>query len=123
MQIIRFIKVLNLGTYGKASKTKGYLGAFLTGMLGGAFSSPCTTPVLLSTIVLASTSESILYSFLIFLMYSLGYNILILIAGVSVGYINKIINSKNYIRVEKIFKILTGVFIFIIGFYMVYQGF
>lgn len=74
-------------------------------------------------ILLASTSESILYSFLIFLMYSLRYNILILIAGVFAGYINKIINSKNYIKLEKIFKILTGVFIFMIGFYMIYRGF
>lgn len=48
---------------------------------------------------------------------------MILIAGVFAGYINKIINSKNYIKLEKIFKILTGVFIFIIGFYMIYRGF
>lgn len=53
MQIIGFIKVLNLGNYSKASKTKECLGAFLTGMLGGAFSSPCKTPVFLSIIVLA----------------------------------------------------------------------
>ncbi len=111
-------------SYAMNKNTKrGFLGAFLTGVLGGFFSSPCATPVLVVLLALVAKKGSFLWGILLLLLYSLGHSFLVLIAGTSVGFVQKVLSSDKYGRASKILKVLTGLMIMGIGFYMFYLGF
>ncbi len=106
----------------KATK-KGFIGAFIAGILGGIFSSPCATPVLIVLLGLVAGSGNILWGILLLLLYSAGHSVLVLIAGTSVGFVKKITASGKYGTFSKILKIGMGLAILVIGFYMFYLGF
>ena len=44
------------------NRKKGYLGAFIAGILGGIFSSPCSTPVLIALLAIVAGKGSIIWS-------------------------------------------------------------
>lgn len=56
--------------YGNVAKKKGVIGAFLMGMLGAVFASPCSTPVLIAIMAVVSTGQSIVMGILMLLLYS-----------------------------------------------------
>lgn len=119
-------EVLNIipSTYlaGK-SKRRGYIGALITGMLGGLFSSPCATPVLIALLAIAAGSGNLLWGALLMLVYGVGHGALAVLAGSSIGAVNKLMQSERYGAFSRILKILTGVLILIIGLYLFYLGF
>ncbi len=100
------------------NKKKGYLGAFIAGILGGVFSSPCSTPVLIALLAIVASSANIAYSILLLLLYSIGHGILAVICGTSIGFIQKLSQSEKYGKVSKVLKIVMGTLIALIGFYM-----
>ncbi len=102
---------------------KGFLGAFIAGILGGIFSSPCSTPVLIALLAIVAGKGNIIWGILLLLLYSFGHGILAVIAGTSVGFVQKISSSKRYNKVSTSLKIIVGTVILIIGFYMFYLGF
>ena len=105
------------------SKKRGYGGAFLAGVLGGFFSSPCATPVLVVLLAIVAKEGSLLWGLLLLLLYSLGHSILILIAGTSVGFVYKLSSNEKYGVASRILKIIMGFMIMLIAFYMFYLGF
>ena len=105
------------------NKRRGFLGAFLAGVLGGFFSSPCATPALVVLLALVAKEGSFLWGVLLLLLYSLGHSVLVLIAGTSVGFVQKVSSSDKYGKVSKLLKILMGFMIVLIAFYMFYLGF
>ena len=107
---------------GKSTK-RGYVGAFLAGILGGVFSSPCSTPVLIALLAIVAGQGSILWGILLLLLYSIGHGILAVVAGTSVGFVQKLSASEKYGKVSNILKIIMGALILLIGFYMFYLGF
>lgn len=102
---------------------KGYMGAFIAGILGGIFSSPCSTPVLIALLAIVSGKGSILWGILLLLLYSIGHGILAVVAGTSIGFVQKLSTGKRYGRVSNILKIAMGFLVLLIGFYMFYMGF
>lgn len=102
---------------------KGYAGAFITGILGGIFSSPCATPVLIALLAIVAGKGNILWGALLLLLYAIGHGTLALIAGTSIGFVQKLSQNKRYGRFSKALKILMGIAILLIGFYMFYMGF
>ena len=102
---------------------KGYVGAFVAGILGGIFSSPCSTPVLIALLAIVAGKGSILWGILLLLIYSIGHGILAIVAGTSVGFVQKISRSNKYGKLSLILKILMGLLILCIGLYMFYLGF
>ncbi|MEG0784342.1 MAG: cytochrome c biogenesis protein CcdA [Christensenella sp.] len=107
---------------GKNTK-RGYVGAFLAGILGGVFSSPCSTPVLIALLAIVAGQGSILWGILLLLLYSVGHGILAVVAGTSVGFVQKLSASEKYDKVSAVLKIVMGALILLIGFYMFYLGF
>lgn len=105
------------------TKRKGYIGAFVAGVLGGIFSSPCSTPVLIALLAIVAGKGSILWGILLLLLYSLGHAILAVVAGTSIGFVQKLSQNKSYGQLNKFLKILMGSAIVIIAFYMFYLGF
>lgn len=102
---------------------KGYVGAFLAGILAGIFSSPCATPILIALLAIVAGKGNILWGILLLLLYSVGHGILAVIAGTSVGWVQKVTMNKKYGKVSQMLKIVMGVLILIIGLYMFYLGF
>ncbi len=56
-------------------------------------------------------------------LYSVGHGTLAVIAGTSVGFVQKLARSGTYGKLSKIFTIVMGALILMIGFYMFYLGF
>lgn len=102
---------------------KGYIGALLSGILGGIFSSPCATPVLVVLLGLVARSGNVVWGIFLLLFYSLGHSILSIIAGTSVGFVKKITKSDKYGKISAIIKYLMGTLILLLSFYMFYLGF
>jgi cytochrome c biogenesis protein CcdA len=105
------------------STKKGYIGAVIAGILGGLFSSPCATPVLIVLLALVAGNGSIIWGTVLLLMYSIGHSALVIIAGTSMGAVRKLIQSEKYGRFSSVSKYIIGVLIALIGIYMFYLGF
>ena len=102
---------------------RGFWGALFAGVLGGFFSSPCATPVLVVLLAIVAKEGSLLWGILLLTLYSLGHSFLVLIAGTSVGFVRKLSSSEKYGRVSESLRILMGLMIVLIAFYLFYLGF
>ncbi len=118
--IFNFIPSVNL--VGK-NKRKGMIGAFLAGILGGIFSSPCSTPVLIALLAIVAGEGNLLWGILLMLLYSIGHSALVMAAGTSVGFVRKINESARYKTVAAVLKYVMGTAILIIGLYMFWLAF
>ena len=105
------------------STKKGYTGAFIAGILGGVFSSPCATPVLVVLLGIVAKSGNVAWGVLLLLLYSIGHSVLVLVAGTSIGFVKKVTASNKYGTFSKILKSMMGLAILGIAFYMFYLGF
>lgn len=102
---------------------RGYVGAFIAGILGGFFSSPCATPVLVVLLSIVAGSGNIGHGVLLLLLYSLGHSVLVLAAGTSVGFAAKLIANKKYGVFSSALKYCLGMGAISISFVMFYMGF
>lgn len=102
---------------------RGFVGAFLAGILGGVFSSPCSTPILIALLAIVAGKGSLGWGMLLLLLYSIGHGILAIAAGTSVGFVQKLSASQQYGKVSVVLKVVMGGAILLIGFYMFYLGF
>ena len=119
-------EILNVipSSYAISKSTKrGFAGALVAGILGGFFSSPCATPVLVVLLAIVAKEGSLLWGILLLLLYSLGHSFLVLIAGTSVGFVHKLSSSRKYGIASKVLRIIMGLVIALIGLYMFYLGF
>lgn len=105
------------------SKRRGYAGAMIIGMLGGLFSSPCATPVLIALLAIAAGSGNLLWGAFLMLVYGVGHGALAVLAGSSIGVVNRLVQSERYGALSRILKIVMGVLILMIGLYLFYLGF
>ena len=105
------------------NKRRGYFGALITGMLGGLFSSPCATPVLVALLAVAAGNGSVAWGALLMLLYGVGHGVLAVLAGASVGAVNKLTQSARYGALSRAMKIVLGIFILLVGLYLFYLGF
>lgn len=101
---------------------KGVVGAFIAGILGGIFSSPCSTPVLIALLAIVAGKGSIIWGILLLLLYSIGHGILAIIAGTSISFVQKLSSSEKYGKASTVLKIVMGSLILLIGFYLFYLG-
>lgn len=119
-EIFSFIPSLSLLS---KNKKRGFIGAFVTGILGGIFSSPCSTPVLIALLAILAGEGNLLWGILLMLLYSIGHSALVIVAGTSVGFVQKINSSEKYQQTAKILKVAMGIFILLIGLYMFWLAF
>ena len=119
-EIFNFIPSVNLIS---KNKRRGFFGAFLAGILGGIFSSPCSTPVLIALLAIVAGEGNLLWGILLMLLYSVGHSALVIVAGTSIGFVQKINASGIYKTVASVSKIIMGALILLIGFYMFWLAF
>ena len=103
----------------KTSK-KGIWGAILGGMTGALFATPCATPVLSAMLAYTSIAGSgWLQCVLLMVMYSIGFNLLLVVCGTSVGFATAMKDSDRFEAVANVIKIILGVLIYIFAIYLI----
>jgi cytochrome c-type biogenesis protein len=105
------------------NKKRGIIGAFLAGILGGIFASPCSTPVLIALLAIVAEEGSFLWGILLMVLYSIGHSTLVIVAGTSVGFVQKINSSEKYKKAAVVLKVVMGALILLIGLYMFWLAF
>jgi cytochrome c biogenesis protein CcdA len=105
------------------STKRGYIGAISAGILGGVFSSPCSTPVLIVLLAVVAGQGRLLWGIMLLLLYAIGHSVLVIISGTSIGFVKKLTASQKYGKASKILKIIMGSIILLIAFYMFYLAF
>ena len=105
------------------SNRRGYLGALIAGALGGLFSSPCSTPVLIVLLGLVAAQGEVFRGVLLLALYAAGHSVLSVLAGTSAGFAKRITQSGRYGRLSLILKIVMGTLILLMGLYLLYLGF
>lgn len=98
-------------------------GAVLMGILSGVFSSPCSTPVLVAILSVASLSGSLAFSAAMLLCYSAGCSVLSLLAGTFTGFVSSLSGRKGYAKAARAVEILLAAAILALSFYLFYQAF
>ncbi|MGN0910322.1 MAG: cytochrome c biogenesis CcdA family protein [Thermoguttaceae bacterium] len=119
-EIFNFIPSVNLIS---KSEKKGFVGAFFAGVLGGVFSSPCSTPVLIALLAILAGERNLPRGILLMFLYSIGHSILVVAAGVSVGFVQKINSSGRYKTAATVLKTGMGTAILLVGLYMFWLAF
>lgn len=102
------------------TKHKGVIGAFLLGLLFGAVSSPCATPVLAVILAFVATKARIIYGTSLLFVYAIGHCALIILAGVFTGFVESYAKSKGVSNFSAITKKVSGVLILLAGLYILY---
>ena len=119
-EIFQIIPSINLLS---KSKAKGIIGAFIAGVLGGVFSSPCSTPVLIALLAIVAGRGNLIWGILLMFLYSIGHSALVIVAGTSISFVKKISSNEKYNKVGIALKIVMGTVILLIGFYMFWLAF
>lgn len=127
IMIVAGLQILGVISFGKNQNVckvnvtkRDAFGVFALGIVGGILSSPCATPILGAIISMAAASDNLLLSIAMLLLYSLGHSILMIIAGTSVGLLEKIVLSEKGQKVGTILKIVFGSIVIAVGLYMFY---
>ncbi len=119
-EIFQFIPSMNLLS---KSKAKGTVGAFIAGVLGGVFSSPCSTPVLIALLAIVAGKGNLFWGILLMFLYSIGHSVLVIIAGTSISFVKTVSNNVKYRKLAIILKLVMGTAILQIGLYMFWLAF
>lgn len=119
-EIFQVIPSLNLLSKNKA---RGMAGAFVAGILGGIFSSPCSTPVLIALLAIVAGKGNLFWGIWLMFLYSIGHSILVVVAGTSISFVKKISAGEKYDKLGAVLKAVMGAAILLIGFYMFWLAF
>jgi cytochrome c-type biogenesis protein len=105
-------------------KKKGLWAAFILGLVFGIALGPCTfaymAPILSITFSLAGTS--ILYGFLLLLMYGIGHCSVIVFAGTFTEIVQRYLNWNEKSVGVSIVKKICGVLVILGGIYLIYTA-
>lgn len=123
LQMIGVINLIPNNIKKPTTTKKGILGALILGIIGGFFTSPCSTPVLLAILSFVVSTRNILLGALMLLCYSLGNSIVLIIVGSSITLADKITNSDKMSIIGKVINLILAILILLLGLYMLYLGF
>lgn len=99
-------------------KRKALFGALLMGFFFGIVASPCATPVLAVILTFAATRENIVFSGGLLLAYALGHWVLVLGAGISAGFAQRVLSSRGISNFSTYSKKAGGVILIGVGIYL-----
>jgi len=103
-------------------KQRGILGAFLLGIFFGIVSSPCATPVLALILTFVASKGELAYGVSLLFIYALGHCALIFLAGITTGFVESFIKSKNISNLTTWGKRIGGSVVVLVGIYLFYLG-
>ncbi|MCK4909723.1 MAG: cytochrome C biogenesis protein [Planctomycetes bacterium] len=121
---LHFLGVIPLPWSGIAptSKRKGWIAAFLLGLIFGMAMGPCTfaymAPILGLTFKVAATNFA--YAVLLLLVYGIGHCSVIVVAGTSTKAVQSYLNWAESSKSTAILKTICGIFIISGGIYLIW---
>ncbi len=104
---------------GLQPRQTGFLGALLLGLLFGLISMPCAGPVLLA-LSAVTPLYGIAFGIMLLVAYSLGHCGLVLIGGTSMGFVQKLADSKGWTRGTDLLRRVAGLLIAAVGVYLLF---
>lgn len=101
------------------NRFKGGFGAFVSGVIAGLFSSHCALPIVITLMAVAvdAGNKGGFMGILLF-AFSVGHAILSVIAGTSVGFVQKLMSAPKYEKTSKVIKCILGIVIFLTAFFL-----
>ncbi len=103
------------------NKKKGYIGAFLTGALGGVFASHCATPVMIALLAMvAKADRGTWWGIFLMILYAVGHSVLMVAAGTAYSSMEAIINNEKYLKAGNILKMILGFVILAVGLVIIF---
>ncbi|MDY0402314.1 cytochrome c biogenesis protein CcdA [Sulfurovum sp.] len=97
-------------------------GGFLIGIIFGLVSTPCASAPLVAIISVAANSGYV-YAYGLILTFALGHSLLLLIAGVSVGFAQSIASNRVIANVSNTINKGFAILLIGIGFYFLWQAY
>lgn len=104
---------------GVQPKQKGFIGALLLGLLFGLVSLPCAGPVLLALLAIVPLSGAA-FGAVLLVSYSLGHCGLVLAGGTSMGFVQRLADSRGWSRGAGVLRRVAGVLIVFVGIYLLF---
>jgi len=125
-----FIGLYAWGIFGEVNKSAIMLhlvkyrlfGGFLIGIIFGLVSTPCASAPLVA-IISAAANSGYMYAYGLILAFALGHSLLLLAAGVSVGFAQSITGNRTLAKVSNLIN--KGFALLLIGFglYFAYEAY
>lgn len=97
-------------------------GALLIGLIFGLVSTPCASAPLFAIITTASSS-GYLYAYGLILSFALGHSLLLLAAGVSVGFAQSVVSNKTVAMLSNYINKTFALILLIFGGYFFYEAY
>lgn len=98
------------------------LGAVIIGLIFGLVSTPCASAPLVAIITIASKSGWA-YSYALVLAFAVGHGMLLLVAGTSLGFTQRVISSQKMRNVSQMINGFFSAVLVGIGVYFLYQSY
>lgn len=105
--------------------SKGWIGALIAGIVAGVFTSHCALPMVVTIMAVAadtSTTGGLTSGPVLLLAFSVGHAFLSVIAGTSVGFVQRLVSNPKYDKFSKLIRIVLGCIIMITAIYLLYSG-
>jgi thiol:disulfide interchange protein DsbD len=81
--------------------TKGYLGAYITGLVAGVVASPCVGPVLVSVLAFIAKTQDKLLGFMLLFTFALGMGMLLIALGLSSHLLRRLPRAGSWMESVK----------------------
>lgn len=96
-------------------------GGFVIGLIFGLVSTPCASAPLVSIITLAANSDYV-YAYGLILAFALGHSVLLLAAGVSVGFAQSVTSNATLAKFSNLLNKAFALMLMAFGLYFLYQA-
>jgi len=118
------------GIFGEIDKSKilaklihyRLFGAFLIGLIFGLVSTPCASAPLIAIVSVAANSDYV-YAYGLILVFALGHSLLLLAAGISVGFAQSVISNVVLSKVSNYLNKFFAIILMVFSFYFIYQAY
>jgi cytochrome c-type biogenesis protein len=97
-------------------------GGFLIGIIFGLVSTPCASAPLVAIITVAANSGYV-YAYGLILTFALGHSLLLLFAGISVGFAQSVASNKTLSKASNYLNKGFAILLIAFGIYFAYQAY
>lgn len=122
LQMWGVINLIPAGNMYAGSRLRGGWGAFIAGLLAGVFSAHCAAPVIVALLAVVIDRGQVLFGAVLLLFFSVGHAVLAVIAGTSVGLVQKITDDPRYEKAGRVIRTVLGIVIMLVALYLLWEA-